>query len=128
MGVFHYNGDCGLEASHERAIHYYRKAAALGDRRATLHVAMMIEEGEGCGKEPGVAADMYRELTLDDDPVAAEAALNLGVLCLSGELGQSIKVRVEGMTMLREAADGGESQARKILDQYIEINGLPKTM
>ena len=118
MGVFHYNGDCGLEVSHERAIECYRKAAELGERRATLHVAMMIEEGEGCEKDAEVAADMYRELTLDDDPVAAEAAYHLGVLCLSGELGQSIKIRAEGITMLKEAEHGGEPDARKALDHY----------
>lgn len=118
MGVFHYNGDCGLEASHEKSIEYYRKAAELGERRAMLHVAMMMEEGEGCEKNAEVAADMYRELTLDDDPIAAEAAYHLGVLCLSGELGRSIKIRAEGMTMLKEAEYGREPGARKALDYY----------
>mmetsp|Transcript_29333 Transcript_29333/g.62330 ORF Transcript_29333/g.62330 Transcript_29333/m.62330 type:complete len:200 (+) Transcript_29333:106-705(+) len=118
MGVFYYNGKCGLIQSHAYAFALYTRAAQLGESTAMFNLAMMYQEGEGCEQDVHEAAGIYRDLTAIPGEVDAGAAFHLGVLCLTGKLGNETRVKAEGMVMLQEAAAEGHEGARELLSEY----------
>ena len=112
MGARYHSGcaEFKLEQSFDKAFSLYEQAAALGDSDAILNLGHCYSDGEGCERNYQKAAQCYRRLTFPGEE-DKDACFHLSCLCLQGHLGNSDRLKAEGMVNIQEAASRGHQGA-----------------
>jgi len=90
----------------EKAIALYEDAAARGDLRAMVSLALLKEAGDGMPKDPAGALALYEKAA---EGGSADAAINLAVTLLGPD--QDEQSRVRGIALMRKASEGGSGIA-----------------
>lgn len=66
-----YQAGTGVEASPEKALHWYQLAASSGQLRAKVNMAVMYTWGMGVARDDALAAQLFREAAEKGDGTAA---------------------------------------------------------
>jgi TPR repeat protein len=107
-----------FEATNNRteAFKCYQKAAEKENIRGVLNLARCFEEGIGCTRNPGTAADLYQKLINQAND--ADSMFRLGQMKVSGKgVPQDV---VGGIKLLQKASSMGNEEATKALRQLFK--------
>jgi TPR repeat protein len=119
-----YANALGVKRDYGKAIEWYQRAIALGDREAMFALAMMRISGKGGATDNEAAAKLLASSAKLGEP---KAAYNLALLYMDGQtLPQDFKRAAE---LLRFAADAGNPEAQYALATfYKEGRGVEKNL
>jgi TPR repeat protein len=117
----YYSDGAAASVDYVRALDFYRQAAAAGRAGGTLRIAQMLIAGQGTAPDlPGGLA-LLESLAADGYPAALVA---LGELYIDGIPNALDAAPGKGLTLLRRAADGGDTNAMMLLgDALIALRG-----
>lgn len=118
LGESYYHSDEGTTPDHEKALLWFRRAAAAGNAQARNYVGVMLEYGQGTGVDGAGSVEMYR---LAAEQNLAKAQANLGLAYVNGA--GIAKDDVQALKWLQLSADQGEVTAIRALAELKE--GLP---
>lgn len=120
IGVLFAQG-IGLPQDKKRAFHWYKKAADAKYAPAMWNLAFMYVRGEGGAKEDlPTAFGLFKEAA---ELGYVKAQYDLAYMYLQG-LG-TYPNREEGMKWLNKAADQGDRDARKLLEEIKALEASP---
>jgi len=86
LGRMYYYGNCA-ERDYDKAVEWFRKAAAASDKDGMYYLGVAYENGKGVEKDRDKAIEWYRKAAADGQEDASVALRRL--TAQSGESGQS---------------------------------------
>lgn len=121
LASIYMEGEKGIEQDETKGIYWLKEAASQGNVKAQLIIAQCYDEGSGVAKDLNEAANWYRKAAEQGD---ADAQFELG---LRYSLGSGVPHDIQAaMNWLSKAAAQGEEQAKKMLDEFSEMEAQEK--
>ena len=119
-----YSSTPGIRRDYGKAIEWYKRAVALGDREAMFALAMLYISGRNGEPDRDAGAKLLASSAKLGEP---KAAYNLALLYLDGNvLPRDVKRAAE---LLRESADVGNADAQYALSGFYKAgNGVEKDL
>lgn len=110
LALLHEQG-AGVLRNDSMAVAWLRKAAQAGHVEAMVRLANFLELGRGAPRNPKEAVDWYKKATAAGS-VPAKTRLGLAHIRAIGKKPDFSR----GVQLLREAAEAGDAEAKRILD------------
>ncbi len=104
----------GATRDETAAYQWIRRAAEAGDPRGEISVAVMLAVGQGVDENDAEARDWYARGVARN---LAPPLRGLGIMLYTGEGGPVDRAR--GWAYLKLAADAGEANAKRLIDERV---------